>query len=68
MTLINDEPTDLTAELTGGGDAHRRSITNVAESLDDLEGVCAFGAFYCRPEALRVSRHCRGCAAIPCAV
>ncbi|HEX2283988.1 MAG TPA: ATP-binding protein [Mycobacterium sp.] len=38
MTLIDDELTDPTAELTGGDDARRRPITDVNAWLDGLDG------------------------------
>lgn len=37
MNLTDDELTDLTAELTGGADAHRRPITDVNAWLDGLD-------------------------------
>jgi cell division protease FtsH len=37
MNLTDDELTDLTAELTGGADTHRRPITDVSAWLDGLE-------------------------------
>lgn len=37
MNLTDDELTDLTAELTGGAEAHRRPITDVNAWLDGLD-------------------------------
>lgn len=37
MTLADDQLTDLTAELTGGDDAHRRPINDVNAWLDSLD-------------------------------
>jgi cell division protease FtsH len=37
MNLTDDELTDLTAELTGGADAHRQPITDVNAWLDGLD-------------------------------
>jgi len=37
MNLTDDELTDLTAELTGGADTHRRPITDVNAWLDGLD-------------------------------
>ncbi|CAM2840679.1 cell division protein [Mycobacterium intermedium] len=37
MTLTNDELADLTAELTGGDDAHRQPISDIGAWLDGLD-------------------------------